>query len=196
MKLSLAVTLGGLQGLGGTEDGRERPVDRLTALAHAIGPVERRSTSQAERGDRAARDSFLCSLGGDLIAFKFSNRAPSKSEAELKRAIALGWKCWGLKLRRAQYDRIARWALMEYALDFCPTCAAKGEIPNQQDVDGRQPMRQCPECGGNGKRHYSDQERTDAMGEAFDKAMSWAHSIIAMAESLAVRSVKERLERL
>jgi hypothetical protein len=195
MKLSLAVTLGGLQGLGSTPDNRERPVDRLTALARAEGPVERRSMSQCERGDHAAQESFLCSLGGDLIAFKFGNRAPSKSEAEVKLAIALGWKQYGLKLKPAQLERIARCALMEWALDLCLTCRGAKEIPNYQDVDGAQPMKVCPECSGTGLRRYSDSERTEAMGEAYAKAMGWAHSLIAQSEALCVRLTRERLER-
>lgn len=195
MKLALAVTLGGLQGLGSTPDSRERPVDRLTALARAQGPVERRGMTQCERGDHAAMESYLCSLGGDLIAFKFGNRAPSKSEAELKLAIALGWKKWGLKLKRAQCESIARCALMEWALDFCPTCKGAKEIPNYQDVDGRQPMKPCSECHATGTRLYTDSERIEAMGEAYGKAMGWAHSIISQSEALAVRLVKERLER-
>jgi hypothetical protein len=210
MKLALAVTLGGMQGLGSTQDSRERPVDRLTASARAQGPVERRSMSQCERGDHAAMESFLCSLGVDLIAFKYGNRALSKSEAEMKLAIALGWKKCGLKLTRRQFDRVACCALMEWTLDFCPTCKGAKEIPNYQDVDGVQPMKPCSECHGTGKRLYTDQERAEAMGEAHDKAMSWAHSLMAQAEALAIRlsalrpsrtprpnatSARERLER-
>jgi hypothetical protein len=196
MKLALAVTLGGMQGLGTTEDHRERPVDRLTALGRAIGPVERRSTSACERGDHAAMESFLCSLGGDLIAFKFGNRAPSKEEAELKLAIALGWKRWGLKLRIGQYERIARCAVMEWAFDLCLTCRGAKEIRNYDDIEGRQPMKPCTECAQTGLRRYSDQERAEAMGEAHAKAMGWAHTLISSSESLAVRMVKARLERL
>lgn len=195
MKLALAVTLGGLQGLGTTPDSRERPVDRLTALARAIGPVERRSTHMADRGDYAAMDSFLMALGGDLIAFKFANRPSSKGDAELKLAVALSWKRWNLRLTRKQCERIACWAVLEYCLDICPTCSGKTQIPNYADVDGRQPMKPCSECHATGKRLYSDQERTEAMGAAFDKAMGWAHSIMSLSESLLTRSMKERLER-
>lgn len=185
MKQALAVTLAGLQGLGSTSDNRERPVDRVTALAAA----------QCRRGDEAAETSFLCSLGGDLIAFKFGNRAASKSEAEMKLAIALGWKRWGLKLKVAQYERIARCALMEWALDFCLTCRGAKEIPNYQAVDGAQPMKPCGDCNATGRRLYTDSERVEAMGEAFAKAMGEAHGLIGRAEALAVRLVKERLER-
>lgn len=195
VKLALAITLGGLQGLGTTPDSRERPVDRLTALAASIGPIEKRYAGMAERGDYAAMESFLCALGGDLIAFKFSNRAHSKAEAELKLAIALGWKRWGLKLNASQYERIARCAVMEWALDLCPTCRGAREIPNYQDVDGAQPMKPCSECHATGKRLYTDQERTEAMGEAFGKAMREAHAMIGWSEALLVRSMRERLGR-
>jgi hypothetical protein len=193
MKLALAVTLGGLQGLGSTQDQRERPVDRLTALARAIGPVERRKTEDCARGDHAAMESFLCSLGGDLIAFKFGHRAPSKMEAEVKLSIALGWKPWKLKLKTWQYDRIARCAILEWALDFCPTCGGAKEVRNHADVDGAQPMKHCVDCQGTGLRLYSDHERAEAMGDAYAKAMERAHSLIGGAESLAVRLARARL---
>jgi hypothetical protein len=195
MKFALAVTLGGFQGLGSTPDNRERPVDRLTAMARAEGPVERRNQSQCERGDRAAMESFLCSLGVDLIAFKFGHRVASKSEAELKLAIALKWKQYGLKLTVAQSEKIAAWAVMEWALDFCPTCRGAKEIPNYQDVDGRQPMKPCTSCEGTGLRRYTDAERVEAMGQTFDRAIGWAQSLIAQSEALAVKLTKERLER-
>lgn len=196
MKLALAVTLGGLQGLGTTEDGRERPVDRLHAVASAQGPTERRSESQCERGDYAAQESFLCSLGVDLIAFKFGHRAPSKELAELSLSIALGWKRWGLKLKRRQYERIARCALMEWTLDFCPTCHGAKEIPNYEQVEGAQPMKPCGECRATGLRLYTDHERIEAMGEAYAKAMDNAHIILRWAESLAIRGTKDWLDRL
>jgi hypothetical protein len=202
VKLALSVTLCGFQGLGSTPDNRERPVDRLTAMARAEGPVERRSQEQCERGDRAAMESFLCSLGVDLIAFKFGHRIASKSEAELKLAIVLKWKQYNLKLTAAQSERVARWAITEWLLDFCPTCRGAKEIPNYQDVSGTQPMKPCSSCAGTGLRRYSDAERIDAMGEefaakgaAFDRAMGWALSLIAQSEALAVRLTKERLER-
>lgn len=195
MKLALAVTLGGLQGLGTTEDGRERPVDRLHALAKAIGPVERRSESQCERGDYAAQDSYLCSLGTDLIAFKFGKRIPSRSMAELSLAIALGWKRWGLKLRRSDYDRIAKWAIVEWTHDYCMACHGAKQVPNYQNVDGAQPMKPCEHCHSTGLRLYTDPERIEAMGAPYARAMGWAHSLIAQAEALAVRSAKDRLER-
>lgn len=181
MKQSLAVTLAGLQGLGSTDDHRERPVDRLGALALA----------QSKRGDEAARESFMCSLGADLIAFKFANRAGSQDDAIDKLSILLR----NLKLKASQRDKVARQAVMEFCISFCLTCRGSKEIPNYADHSGAQPMKACPSCDGTGLRRYSDAERTEAMGEAFSKSMEEAHRLLGWAESLAVRLVRERLER-
>jgi hypothetical protein len=158
--------------------------------------VERRKIEDCQRGDYAAMESFVCSLGEDLIAFKFGHRASSKEEAEVKLSIALGWAKWRLKFRTGQCDRIARCALMEWVFDSCPTCKGAKEIPNYSDTEGRQPMKPCTECHGTGLRHYGDQERAEVLGEAHAKAMGVAHTVISWGESLAVRMVKQRLERL
>lgn len=182
MKQSLAVTLAGMQGLGSNEV-TERPVDRLGALGMA----------QSKRGDAAATESLMCSLGSDLIAFKFGNRAASREEAEVKLCILLAAPF--PKLSGRKRDRIARQAVLEFSLDFCMTCRGAKEVPNHQDVDGLQPMRPCQDCAATGLRRFSDAERIEAMGELFSKAMEEAHRLIGWAESLAVRLVRERLER-
>jgi hypothetical protein len=186
MKEALAITLGGMQGLGATDDQRERPVDRLGALAMA----------QSKRGDALAAESFMASLGGALIALKWSNRTDLRAEVDLSLAIAIRWPQWDFhRLSGKQADRIARWAVTEYIIPFCLTCRGAKESPNHQDIDGTQPMIQCPTCSGSGRRRFTDEERTEAMGAPFDKAMDVAHQILTHSEALAIRGTARMLER-
>lgn len=179
MKKTLAMALSGFQGLG-SDDFRERPVDRLGAMA-AI---------QIQRADKSAAESFMASLGVELIAFKFARRLSSRANAEDKLAIVLSWPQWKLKLSPRNRDLVSRWAVEEWAEDFCKPCTGSGI-----SVDSRGVVRGCPECGGTKKRRYSDAERVSALGAAFDKPLSEAHGIIGRAEDLAVRGAKQMLER-
>jgi hypothetical protein len=189
VKLVFAGVLGGLQGLG-SDESRERPVDRLAAL----GAIQNAQVVQAER------TSVLCALGVRLISFKYANCPTSKADAEDMLCAVLAWtkkknaNQWGLKLNAGERTIIAAQALMEYAIDFCPTCKS-GEIPDQSEREGAQPMKTCPSCSGTGRRRYSDEERAEAMGRTFAKAMQEAHSILSRAESLAVSQAKQMLER-
>lgn len=183
MKQSLAGVLGGFQSLG-SDASRERPVDRLTALA-AI---------QIRNASDASRTAFLCSLGVDLISFKYAHRAASKADAEDKLAAALSWrkvKGVGAKER----DKIAAWAVREWAVDVCPSCSGARQVPDKIGVEGLQPMRSCGVCAGSGKRRYDDSERIEAMGDSFSRAMSEAHGLIGRAEALAIDMAKRMLER-
>lgn len=194
MREAFAGVLGGYQGLG-SDDSRERPIDRLAALAAA----------QIVRAKDAERTAALASLGVDLIRFKLANQASAKHDAEDKLSAVLAWanaagkSAWGIRTSARERDRISRQAVVEWAIDFCPTCSGKGEIPDHDCHTGAQPMKVCPAdrgCGGTGKRRYSDAERIEAMGESFAKAMAAAHGIIGRAEALAVRQAREMLERL
>lgn len=189
MKQSLAAVLTGLQGLG-SDEWRERPVDRLAAL----GAMQINSTTQA------ARTSLLCSLGVDLIAFKLGGRVGSRGDAEDVLATVLAWPSWKLKLTASQRDRVARWAVTEWAHDKCQPrpfgCGGAKEVPSHdKPVDGRQPMQTCPTCRGTGRRHYSDSERTEALGRTYPEAMDVAHQVIGWAEALAIRYAARLLER-
>lgn len=178
MKEALAGVLGGFQSLG-SDDSCERPVDRLGALA-AI---------QIRRADTSAAESFMASLGVELVAFKFAQRSSSRADAEDKLAIILSWPQWKLKLTRLNRTRVACWAIAEWVEDYCKPCTGTGI-----SVDVRGVVRGCPECGGTKKRRYSDAERAKA-GAGYDKAMSQAHGIIGRSEDLAVRGAKRMLER-
>lgn len=188
MKQALALSLAGFQGLGG-DDSRERPVDRVAAA----GAIQIRHALEAKF------NSELRSLGVDLIAFKFGNRASSKADAEDKLAIAIA-HFPKLRLSAKERTKIAKWAVQEWAIDMCPMCHGAKEVPDSRgiEIEGRQPMKPCPPtngCGGTGKRRYSDAERMEALGAQFDRALSEAHGLIGRAEDLAVRAAKEMLER-
>lgn len=184
MKEAIIGVLTGMQGLGWDES-REKPVDRLTALAAA----------QWRRADAASRASFLCSLGRDLIAFKGASRPDSWAEAVAKLAEAL--QCRKLKnLSFGDRQRIAAWAVQEFAVDMCPSCLGAKEVPQfDGQEDGYQPMMSCRACSGSGKRRYTDGERAAAMGQSYAEAMNEAHRIIADAQGLAVSTAAAMLER-
>lgn len=56
-------------------------------------------------------------------------------------------------------------------------------------------MAPCPKCAGTRLRRWTDEERIEGMGQDFAAAMSRAHGIIGMAESMAVRRGVEQVER-
>lgn len=187
MKQTLAMALAGFQGLG-SDDFRERPVDRLAAM----GVIGR----QQGKAQDAARTGALCALGVSLIAFKHGKRESSGPDAEDMLAAILAWETaagkstWGIKTNRQERTRIASWAVREWTDDSCEPCTGSGI-----SVDGRGVVRPCGVCGGAKKRLYSDSERITAMGGAFEKAMAAAHGIIGRAEVLAVQHGKTMLER-
>lgn len=187
MREALAKALSGPINLD--EQAHERPVDRLHALASA----------QIDRANRTARAAKLASLGVSIIALKHANRPDEYNRSITRLADCLAWP----KPRPSQEVRlrVARQAVQEWVIDFCPTCKGVGEVPAQEGLEGAQRMRECPECGGHGKRRYSDAERLTALElEAGDyvKMARWmadAMGFIARAEDEAVRSAKRLLER-
>lgn len=192
MKRLFAGALGGFQNLD-SDDFRERPVDRLGALGAA----------QIARADEALRLSILTSLGVDLIRYKFAGVDTAGSDAEDKLSAALSWpKEWpgrDVKLNASERDVVACWSIHEWKNDKCPQrpngCGGALEIPSAaQPIDGAQPMVVCPVCHGTGWRRWKDTERLEAMGNAFEKAMSIAHALIVHAEDLAMRRGREQVE--
>lgn len=185
MKLALAAVLGGLQSLG-HDEAREKPVDRLGAMA----------ASQIARAKDAERTAALCSLGVDLIRFKFANIEAARLDAEDRLALALTWRHKADDLSDRERGRVARWAVREWGIDLCPRCKGAGKTPDfVVPIEGKQPMSECVDCWGSGKRRYTDAERTEAMGQLFAKALDEAHSLIAWAESLAVQRARDQCER-
>ncbi len=193
MKGAFAAALGGFQSLG-SDESRERPVDRLAALG----------ASQIARAEHELRQAHLASLGVDLIAFKFGGRKISRADAEDKLALILAWPTWWtgrkVELTPTQIDTVAWWAVTEWADDRCPPrphgCGGALEVPNSAEpINGTQPMMVCAKCGGVGKRKWTDRERSLAMGETHPVGMDHAHRIIAFAESFAMRRGMEMLER-
>ena len=188
MKEALAKALSGPVSLM-EDEWRERPVDRLHALASA----------QIVRADKAARDSHLSSLGVSMIALKVANRPDELGRAIERLTVCLGWI--QPKLTEGMALKVARQAIHEYIVDFCPTCKGTGEIPDQEGIDGAQRMKPCPSCGGHGKRRYSNQERIYSMeiepGEyhKLERQLTRAMNFISVAEDEAIRTAKRLLER-
>lgn len=189
-----AAALGGFTGLGGTEDGRERPVDRVGAAG----------AMQIERAEDAEREAIQASLGVDLMRYKWAGVERAGTEAELQLMGILFWGKWwkGGKcpLTPAERERVACWAVHEWANQACPPrpdgCGGKGEVPTAgEPVAGMQPMMTCPVCHGTTKRRWTDEERVEAMGSAFEEGMAEAHRIISTAEALALRRGRQLLER-
>jgi hypothetical protein len=193
MKGAFAAALAGLQSLK-DDNWRERPVDRVGAMGAA----------QIARAKETEQDTIVCSLGVDLIRYKYAGveRAGPDAEDQLAGILAWPrwWKGWKVVLDEIQRDSVACWAVHEWAQDRCPPrpqgCGGALEVPSAaQPIDGAQPMMTCPRCGGVGKRKWTDEERVEAMGEPFEYGMDRAHWIISVAESMAMRRGKEMLER-
>ena len=184
MKEALAHALSGPISLA-EDEWRERPVDRLHALAAA----------QSACG-RTAREAALSALGVSLIALKAANRADeyARSVDRLAHMLRKAKPRPSLEVR----TRIARQAVHEHIVDFCGTCQGRGEIPDQEGLEGAQRMKPCPECGGHGKRRYSDSERLEIVGCEARYCGAWiadAMALISEAESEAVRTANRLLER-
>lgn len=205
MREAFAGVLGGLQSLG-HDDACERPVDRLGALGTAArtGPDEDLNGNLVARSSDALRQAKLASLGVDLVAFKDARRALSQVDAIRALAEILLWTTWwtGRKvgINEHQAVKVAGWAVREWAEDRCQPrpngCGGAREVPSAAaEQDGRQPTMICSQCHGSGRRRWTDEERTNAMGEAFAVPMSHAHRIMAFAESLALRRGMELVER-
>jgi hypothetical protein len=164
---------------------RDRPVDSLHALAAALSSF-----------GRTARESALATLGVSLIALKSANRADEyvRSVDRLAHMLRKTKPKPNAELR----IRISRQAVHEHIVDFCGTCQGRGEIPDQEGLEGAQRMKPCPECGGHGKRRYSDSERVELIGAPLRDVNRWmadAIALISEAESEAVRSASKLLGR-
>lgn len=210
MKGALVGVLSGFQGLG-SDDSRERPVDRLGAVGasqitedqreRARAAWEGRNAFQAHRGKSADRGACYSALGVDVVRFKWANVPAAKSDAEGQLAAMLAWPRFNLRLSERECLKVARQALMEHTIDFCPRCRGAKEVPDHsvKDLEGRQPMKSCPSspegCGGTGKRHYPDAERIASLGAAFADALFEAHAILTRAEGMAVENAARLLER-
>ena len=179
MKASLAGALSGWQGMG-SDDSCERPVDRVAA-AGAI---------QIAKAKEAERTADLCGLGVDLVAWKYGGRDTSGRDAIDMLAMILAWPSWKLKTTAKERDVIAWWAATEWKLDGCIPCTGSGIYINVAGVVGT-----CPACGGSRRRRYGDDERVEAMGAPYTRAMDVAHRILGWAEGLAVDRARDSLER-
>lgn len=190
-KGAFVAAMGGFVNLDAS-DNRERPVDRLAALGAA----------QIARAEEAEQEAILASLGVDLIRYKFAG-VDCEADAQDQLAGILAWARWWKPYPAPEardLDVVATWAVHEWRHDKCPSrpdgCGGAGEVPSAaKPLDGPQPMMACPKCGGTKLRRWTDEERVQAMARTFDREMSRAHSIISLAESLAMRRAEEQIER-
>ena len=192
MRESLARVLSGISNLD--EGPHERPVDRLHALASA----------QIERANRTARESHLAALGVSIVALRDANRPDEYARAVDRLADFL--RDVRPRANEEHRFRLSRQAIQECVISFCPRCRGAREVPAHADIEGAQRMVPCPPqedggCGGTGKRRYSDAERIAALEVESNRAnevsaqLSYAHWIIAQAESEAVRTAIRLLEK-
>lgn len=179
MREALISVLGGFQSLA-TSDHRERPIDRLGALAY---------TQIGEDGR-----SYLASLGVDLMCVKFAQRASSREPAVLKLAVVLGWRANRLKLSANKLEIIARWSIGEWLNLACLHCRGAKEIPVQLGLEGAQPTKECPTCAGTGLNRWTDSERSQALNGDYNQAIDIAHKYIGAAVSEAERGAGRMLE--
>lgn len=184
MKETLAATLAGFRGLG-WDEAHEKTVDRLTALG----------AMQNRRSNEALNAAHLRSLGQDVIAFKWANRADIREDAIDKLTLQL-MTLHRMERRAGLCRKIAAWALQEYVIDLCPPCTGRGKVPQFEDQDdGRKPMIFCATCNGTGKRRYSDGERIEATGGSHGELFARAHGFITRAVYLADEAAARMLER-
>lgn len=197
MKESLAHALSGPVSLA-EDEWRERPVDRLHAIASS--QILR---DQDAKCRWARRSVALCSLGVDVYPYLTQPDGSAGVSAAFLRAQNklveyLGWNEFRheLSLRRSTKIAVARQALLEHKNSTCRVCNGKtdeNKIPSIPDVDrlknwkegdGPVPMKACPACNGTGKHQWTDDERFNSMGikhKVIDKAMSVAHELISSA---------------
>jgi hypothetical protein len=145
---------------------------------------------------RTRKEAFLASLGMSYIALKVANRPD-----EFDRTVDRLARCLSGKIGSQMRLRIARQAVMEGMVDSCPSCSGTGEVRAYEDTEGTQRMKECPECGGHGKRRYSNQERIEALQIApgdlvwCERALSEALGYLAAGEKEAILTARRLLER-
>jgi len=196
VKESLAHALSGPVSLA-EDEWRERPVDRLHALA----------SSQIANGVRTEREAILAALGKSWIALRDAMRTDEMPEVLSGLIACLMWSRPRPTAKAAEL--VARWIIIERVHENCPTCKGRKEIPDSDKMGGRAleagagaiPMRECPECHGTGKHVYSNRERIEGMGinagelHKYQKLLFDAEMWLTQAESQAVRSTMRLLER-
>lgn len=196
MREALASVLAGLSSLQ-EDDFRERPVDRLHALASA----------QVSNYTRTEREAHLAALGKSWIALRDALRADELPAVVEGLIVCLMWTRPKPTVKAA--NRAARWTIVERVQENCPTCKGKMQIPDLEKMggrifaegDGAVPMRVCPECNGTGKHRYSNRERIEGLGieagelHKYSRLLSDAEMWLSQAESQAIRSTVRLLER-
>lgn len=177
------------------DEWRERPVDRLHAIACAQASTGRYNLSL---------------IGRHVFAFyvlppddKESGPALVKAREALANALLAPGHKLGLTHETAHL--VALQALREGRDATCRTCKGRKDamgfhsVPDVKKLagwregDGPVPMTLCPACDGTGKHRFSDREREQMVGADAPKAFSVAHSLISRAIDTLERKARKLL---
>lgn len=112
------------------------------------------------------------SLGKRSIIFRIGNDAAERAHAideltsilaKLKNKRSAVTVPFNMEMIRC----IAAAALDEMTIDMCETCKGATQVPMVSEVEGVQPMTQCPTCSGSGRRRYAEDERILKIAKEF-----------------------------
>lgn len=175
---------------------------------------------QHAKADKAAREAHYVMIGRATISARDANRAEFYHRAVatvaaeiliLKKRIApmmFEEVAHHIELHPSAFvapDHVAAiaaagQAMYEHTWGVCPVCVGRGEVPDheQPNLEGRQPMKVCPECGGSKKRTFTDEDRMRQIGSRIDKRhirdwLDLAEMVIQRAESITQKHYIEQL---
>lgn len=174
MKESLATALTGTGSMQDSEVNEVR-VDRVRAAAAAQMPEVHRA--QMKSANQALKDANLCAMGRHAIAFRVGHCAASHEP--LVEALSE----WLSRRLRQDARAVAIQAIREWTVSMCPRCKGAAIVPDHdvQHLEGPQPMRNCPDCSGSGKRRWDEGERD--MSRKAAQTVEVAKSILRQAET-------------
>lgn len=125
--------------------------------------------------DMSAREAHRIvarvSLGKHSMLFRLGNDAAERAHAIDELSVMLK-KADGAK--KVPFDMrfcrcIAATALDELAIDMCFECKGAGVVRDHDHgtLEGKQPMKPCPSCGGARRRRYNEDERIGKLAVEF-----------------------------
>lgn len=183
-----------------------------TSEMAAMGAAQSKAIQLAQTGNNLAAmwASRLVSVGRHLIAYKGAALIAEKSPApenilrvnrELAGSIELLENQLKHVLKRrhkakrlSENERIivVAVAIDEWTADYCRTCSGAGEIPMFTEVEGNQPMQECPTCHGSLRHRYTDKERESALSlksELLEKPLDMRVSLHLVRAVLTTRAI-------
>jgi hypothetical protein len=174
------------------EPHRFRLADVLMAVSGAMSKfaIDEKSFRQYLKGSKALHQSYLVSLGTDLIAFKFGRRNASGPAAVGTLEMMLRRKFGHLSddMRR----RIAAMTIGEWAHEACSACHGTRWRFTTEGV-----KTLCNICESSGARRYDDCERAEVLGISLRRlpelaaAIGHAEYLIATGRSAATDAAKK-----